>query len=325
MTRVQNYKVLICDDDHGFAKNLKSVFERKAKLLSQENAVEIFFDAVTLYDELVELVRDSEKAQEYQIIFCDLGWGNQNLAGVQILNDFQMSHPYGKTILYTAQDADEIISQTLEWKLHFIDKVIAIQGNNYLDDLFAVVEDLFSKDWKFKPGVLFKGKRMICEEGFEEFSNQYFPHIQTLQKTLGEFLEKCEEPLALNVLFDQKEIQVQFKASKSSQATKKYEALLQNYKRFPRLEQHDLLALSKAKYVEFIKNTYGGFPEMAKARFLDLNNIYRVNRKFKNQDFIVFQFETVLEIMGSSNQDESYTNIKNLLAKPSLLKNLVEK
>lgn len=321
----KTYKILICDDDMSFAQKLKETFSRKTKLLYAEQNTFFEFHIVTVFDELVKLANSPEDAQNFDVIFCDLGWGDQNLAGIQILNDFQLSHPYGKTVLFTAQDEDDIISQTLEWKLHFIDQVVSIHGENYLQTLFEVIENLFEQTFAEQPGVHFKGKRLISNESHAKFCETELLKIQNLQNSLNAFFSQCEEPLALTVNFDHNHVQIQFKASSESKANKRYLELINNFERFSRLELHEVLGLSKPKYFEFIKKTYGGFPEMAKARFLDLNNIYRVNRRFKNSEIIVFQFETILEIIGAKNAEDAHKTLRPLLADTNQLKSLVEK
>ncbi|MBI2341090.1 MAG: hypothetical protein HYU99_12105, partial [Deltaproteobacteria bacterium] len=89
--------------------------------------------------------------------------------------------------------------------------------------------------------------------------------------------------------------------------------LIKSVEQFPRLEPSALLPLNKASYIEFIKKKYGSFPQMAEERGLDLNNIYRVNRRFKGAPFVVFQYDTIQEIVGIYNKAESDRIIGELL------------
>ena len=82
---------------------------------------------------------------------------------------------------------------------------------------------------------------------------------------------------------------------------------------FPRVESHDLLPISKEAYFEFVKEKYGGFPQMAKERGLDLNHIYRVNRKFKNEEYIVYKYDTIREIIGLNDIEACNKVVKGML------------
>ncbi len=98
---------------------------------------------------------------------------------------------------------------------------------------------------------------------------------------------------------------------------KKLDELIRNQHQFPRVSDSTLLALDKIRFFSFIKKNYGGFPQMAEARRLDLNNIYRANRRFKHSYCVVFQYATIKEIVGVVDENESVKLIAKLLAQIS--------
>jgi CheY-like chemotaxis protein len=93
----------------------------------------------------------------------------------------------------------------------------------------------------------------------------------------------------------------------------KFRELVENHRLFPRVGDGALLALNKVRYFTFIKEKYSGFPQMARERGLDLNNIYRANRRFKQSEFVVFQNATVREIVGIADERESAAIIQKLI------------
>lgn len=52
---------------------------------------------------------------------------------------------------------------------------------------------------------------------------------------------------------------------------------------------------------------------MAKARGLDLNNVYRINRRFKNSPFVVLKYDTIQEVTGIQEPDKRTECIKKML------------
>ena len=318
-------QILLCDDDSSFASQVAPRLEREVnnhKAISGNANVEI--TTCTLYGQISEISKASAKAQNYDIILCDLGWGDHNLAGIQILNDFQLSNPEIFAVLYTAQDEDDIIAQTLEWKLNFIDRIIKVDGSEYffemLESIVEVVQTRLGKADKQTP---IKGKRLISETDLETFENSILPDIKSLHGKLMPLIDSAmSKNVDLQVTFSQNKLGLQFKASRADQQEQRYLKLTETLSKFPRLEAHDLVALSKKMYLEFVKKTYGSFPGLADERGLDLNNIYRVNRRFKNLPIIVFRFDTVQEMIGK--KDSSLEDVQNLLASKTLLKCLIE-
>lgn len=108
-----------------------------------------------------------------------------------------------------------------------------------------------------------------------------------------------------------------------SRQNRRYEELLAKVQKFPNLDPHDLIPLDKEAYETFVKDKYGSFPKMASKTGLDLNNLYRVSRRAKNDPFVVFQYETVLEIVGSYNPQEREGIIQKLLFSSEHLKELL--
>lgn len=100
-----------------------------------------------------------------------------------------------------------------------------------------------------------------------------------------------------------------------SKRQKRIEELVFNLKAFPRIEDHDLLPLSKKAYEAFVKEKYGSFPQMAAERGLDLNHLYRVHRKFKEEEYIVYKYDTIREMIGAYNPEECLSTIGKLLWK----------
>lgn len=391
--------ILFCDDDNSFALNQIETLARKLWIRCGIDAATCSFSSISHLSLLKEMSTNPTQAGKWDVIFCDLGWGELNLEGIQILNDFKLNHPLAGTVLYTAQEKDEIIRQTLEWKLSFIDDVIQIKGLDYLDHMLEILLENFHKkrltilslldkretfaqlerflQKKSKSHELLKELSHICEttvvDGY--LFKQIFPECQQLltlpddaaeqkrkqiealveeleseddldsckiqgsrylspelsqklkdmmrqklpllQQDLHPYLiSKTSESLSLQILFSREEIRVSVGKDPLTQRQERCQELLNNLKRFPRLEGHDLIPLNKASYIEFVKKRYGGFPQMAQARGLDLNNIYRANRRFKHAPFVVFKYETIQEILGLYDSHEREQRLGTLVASP---------
>ncbi len=117
----------------------------------------------------------------------------------------------------------------------------------------------------------------------------------------------------------------QNKTIEKNRQKQKLKKWLENIHQFPKIDNHVLLPLSKSAYTEFVKETYGGFPQMARAKGFDLNHIYRVNRKFKHAQFIVFKYDTIKEMVGSYSTDESNEQIRKLLVNSEILQQEIKK
>lgn len=245
-------KILFCDDDAQFAT--ASVVELLKRLSQTCEPGTYSIQPLSNLNQLRKIAKDS--AKQWDIVFCDLGWGDLLLEGIQVLHDIQMANPDSHTVLYTAQDANDLVDQALEWKLHFIDQVFRVDTTHFYKNLAGVIE------------------------GF--LSNQ--------------------------------------DAQLAAQQRKKTTELMDAVERFPNLGPHDLIPLSKSAYITFINEQYGGFPKMAIERGLDLNHIYRVNRRFKNSPYVVFKWETVQEIVGTKDVNERIAQIKPLLCPARLLR-----
>lgn len=399
--------VLFCDDDSQFAANQVESLLRKLKTRYGIEPSHVSITVLTNLKTVKDFAVNTEKLKEFDVIFCDLGWSDLTLEGIQILHDIQMAHPSIYAVLYTAQDEDSIIGQALQWKLDFVDQIIKVDGENYFEKMLQTIRKRFHKKrmdvaWtnntnkikeiltKFfniceQQNSAFEQMKKLCDEKItdsfcfkdifpectqlaflgEKFSSDQFQTKKkfiekildelttsqiendieifgmrhfTEEKDRTEFLirvrskiEKIKEELlnlvqidstgktALDLLISQAGIKINVKPDAKNQNLQRYLSLIEKIKRFPRIEPPDLLALDKALYINFVKGKYGGFPQMAKERNLDLNNIYRVNRRFKRSPFVVFQYDTVKEIIGSYDPKQSESCIKNLLASEKLI------
>lgn len=251
--------ILFCDDNTQFAFNQVETLSRKLKTKYGISPPSLFIETITHLKGIHDLIDNPASLQKYDLIFCDLGWSDLTLNGIQLLHDIQMAHPKIYTVLYTAQDEDAIISQALKWQLDFIDVVIKIDGNDYFNEMLDVIRSRFQRKVDEMTSGVSDGKRV---------------------KLGDHYLNR----------------------------------LIETRQQFPRLDKSDLVALEKSSYIEFVKKKYGGFPQMASQRGLDLNNIYRVNRRFKGASFVVFQYDTIQEIVGIYDKEESDRIIATLLA-----------
>jgi len=394
--------VLFCDDDNQFAQTQSANLSHKllARFGIEEKACRIH--PVTHLNQIRKIATTAEESEKWDVIFCDLGWGSLTLEGIQILNDIQLNNPRILTVLYTAQDENETITQALEWKLNFVDQIIRIDGTDYFKEMLGSLERKFSdkrrcllaqsekegvcrklekflnylddydvasfeellkvNDSKFMNDMLFKyvfpecnlitllnksirteqlryirnslnqlvneydqfslnqivsikGMRTLPKEARDEFSAKVSSLLDEMRQKLLPLLKgQGDEQLAADINMTSRSVELILKANPVSQKMKRYEELIKSLGQFPKIEDHDLLPLSKFAYIEFVKEKYSGFPQMAEARGLDLNNIYRVNRKFKNSSFIVFKFDTIKEIIGIYEKDSQEETIKKLLA-----------
>lgn len=399
--------ILVLDDDNQFAQTQTENLQRKLKTRFGFEESTYFVDKITQLNQIPKKFSGTT----WDIVFCDLGWGDLNLEGIQILNDMKMSKPSVYAVLYTAQDPDdETISQALQWQLNFVDHIIKVDGQTYFEDMLQTVmevfenkrqqiltkidpQDLTVKLEKFvdlaaknqakelsalietpiKDGYQLKhlfpecfflhthadnltpeqkdqalirivdimdgldsmpqehnisiqGLRLLPQESRSMFSDQVMQELKNVQKIIQPLLAiKKNQELAADIQFSSHDVRFKLKSNPIDQKKKKYSELIVNLKRYPRIENHDLLALDKERFIEFIKDKYGGFPQMAEARGLDLNNIYRVNRKFKNLPFIVFKHETIMEIIGIYEPNELKNSLTSLLASKKLIHKIMAK
>ena len=130
--------VLFCDDDNQFAQTQSANLSHKllARFGIEEKACRIH--PVTHLNQIRKIATTAEESEKWDVIFCDLGWGSLTLEGIQILNDIQLNNPRILTVLYTAQDENETITQALEWKLNFVDQIIRIDGTDYFKEMLGV-------------------------------------------------------------------------------------------------------------------------------------------------------------------------------------------
>ncbi|MBF0103762.1 MAG: hypothetical protein HQM16_00415 [Deltaproteobacteria bacterium] len=394
--------ILLLDDDNNFAATQAENIRHRLHASYGLDKEVFFIESSTRLDTITETI----SSRNWDVVLCDLGWGDLNLEGIQILNDIKMSYPSVYAFLYTAQDpSDETVSQALQWKLNFIDDIIPIDEQDYTMRMVANIIDVFERkrslllskkdpedtiklledflkaesvhknkmcEKNFAEGYLFKHVFPEChylaltEPAFaddvagvwrgkvlniiDQLDHQTHEHdvsirgtrllpknqrvavikdlsreLHDIQKRIQPLLNEQAESLAAEICVSQYELSIKIKENPIDQRLKKYNDLILNKKRFPRVEGHDLLALDKTSFIEFIKSTYGGFPQMAERRGLDLNNIYRVNRKFKNLPFIVFKYETIAEIIGIHNPDALNEKIARLLSQERQIRRVVNR
>lgn len=387
--------IVLCDDDSQFAQNQIKELDRKIKTRFMYTDEAVTISSLSQVDQ----IKEKSKQENWDVIFCDLGWGDLTLEGIQILNTVKIEKPQVYTVLYTAQDENDAISQALQWQLDFIDQVIRIEDKDYFSKMLSAVHAVFNQkrdallklvDDEKVVGILeqfvdsssdvdsaqlmklsdseiyngykvkdlfpechflahhgkevnqktydevveyideiierltvgeqqipvhFKGLRLLDSESRSQFVQKMLPVLQDLQSQLPPLLTvDGEEKFAADISVSHRDICLKMKKNPVAQDMKKYNELIMNLKRYPRVEAHDLLPLNKTKFIEFIKETYGGFPQMADARGLDLNNIYRVNRRFKHLPVIVFKNETIQEIVGERDVDRQRTIVTGLLS-----------
>lgn len=398
-------KILFCDDDSQFILTQMDDLTHK---LVQNYGVSPDAIQITPASTLTEIEAHLKNSSiEYDLIFCDLGWSNRTLEGIQILNRFQINFPGIETVLYTAQDETDAIAQALSWEVDFIDHIIRIQDLSYFNSMQAIIWTRFLKkresiltQIKDTENII-KSIRICLEhipiQGTDELSllqqiaNQniatdylfkyLFPEVQliingktrlsvkkqqAIRATLNEILELLDNIESTTINFSglrilPSEKRTQFidqsaqklseiaqllrqtmidfglnhhdcevhispsntefhlKESAKLKTNKRIAELIEKQRDFPKINEHDLLALNKELYIRWVKEKYGGFPQLAKERRLDLNNIYRVNRRFKNKPFVVFKFETIREILGCYDTMELESTLRQLLAQEDLL------
>lgn len=388
--------VLFCDDDNHFALTQAESLQRKLEVRHAITPQACFIQTLSNRDRLLQ-ISSSKEALNWDGIFCDLGWSNRTLEGIQILNNIQMANPHIFTVLYTAQNEDEIIGQTLQWKLDFIDRVIKIGGPDYFEEMLQILHQQFERKrrtimarigkdallhlfeelrqivfhaskeeailklkpmsleksigqyplpvifpehfgvsfsqgslaslqkWVDKmidqidtiqsgPNVLLRGLRLLPRDTRDSFSKLVSGPLGELQSKMLALLETSGQKLAADISIARNEIELKLRPNPQSQQSLWLEELIKNRQRFPNLSPHDLLALKKAAYIEYVLKTYGGFPQMAEERGLDLNHIYRVNRKFKQSPFVVFRYDTVQEMVGLYEEKKRNDVILTILA-----------
>ena len=262
------FYVLICDDDASFARGQASDLKKRLAAWLGEESHLCRIETLSQLAVLRRLSKNPREAIQWDMVCCDLGWGDLTLEGIQVLHDFQLSHPSVFTVLYTAQSENESVGQALEWKLHFVDRVLRVSDRNFFEQLLSLVlEHLQQK--RSTPATLGREKSKLKPD-------------QLRQQRMTE--------------------------------------LMTNLQRFPRLEAHDLLALAKPAYIRFVQEKFGGFPQLAKTTGLDLNNIYRVNRRFKNSPFVVFKYDTIQILFGLFDVQEREKEIARLLCPEDVLR-----
>lgn len=308
--------ILFCDDDDQFAKTQAESLQRKLELRYEITKESCRIEPLSNLERLLKISTGPD-AIAWDCIFCDLGWGNLTLEGIQILNNFQLSHPRIFTVLYTAQNEDEIIGQALRWKLDFIDRIIKIDGAGYFEEMLQIIQERVDQmdAVHASSNVTLRGLRLLPRERRATFSQSAGDRLQELQSKLLELLADGGKDLAAEIAIAKGAVTITLKPDPQTQKTTLLRELSENRRRFPNLEPHALLGLDKALYIEFVVKTYGGFPQMAEKRGLDLNHIYRVNRKFKQDSFIIFRLDTIQEIVGLRDPAASHSVIQKLLVK----------
>ncbi len=382
--------VIFCDDNNQFVSDQVESILHKMQVRYGMGASCLHIIPITNINEIQNLISNPQKLATFDMVFCDLGWSELTLKGVQILHDIKMAHPGIYAVLYTAQDEDAIISQALGWQFDFVDCMIKIEGKDYFEEMIAALHEQFVKkivslipadtvgavcellvedetrlaehcrslrigenlfrdlfpqcaqlvEYKNKlsaskakdiyrsiqdlidrlvesqsrsSDIIITGQNHL--ESTKGHREKLHAHLATLKKEMTFLFELNDAAdIAADISLSKAGMQIKFKPDPKAHLVKRYLDLLEKIENFPKIEDADLLALNKFVYIEFIKKKYGGFPQMAEARSLDLNNIYRVNRRFKQSPFVVFQCFTVREIVGVYDRAESDQIIKNLLA-----------
>lgn len=319
--------ILFCDDDSQFARTQVADLNHQLTIKHGILPTTCILQPMTNLAALRKLAKDPAQALQWDACFCDLGWGDFSMEGIQILHDIQMNNPHIYTVLFTAQDENEFIGQALEWKFHFIDKVLKVGDKQFFNKTAQTILDLFyAKDeGSLGKDIQLSGARMLPATTRDLFLTKAAQELKQLQTFFTGLLKVDKnQKLALDISISSEGMQMKLKQDPSSKRPIIYQELLDKLERFPEIEANDLLALSKAAYIEFVQKKYGGFPQMALERGLDLNNIYRVNRRFKNAPFIVFKYETIQEIVASYNTGESSEEIRKLLCPPALLRKIMQ-
>lgn len=324
--------ILFCDDNTQFAFNQVETICRKLKTKYGVGSASVSVETITHLKPIHDLIANPPILEKYDLIFCDLGWSDLTLNGIQLLHDIQMANPRIYTVLYTAQDEDAIISQALKWQLDFIDTVIKIDGNDYFNEMLEVIRNRFRRKVveivggaevemirkrlamylnPKLPDKIPDDKPVIAGYDFYDLFPGCHQLITGRDKLPAGQAEKIRKQI--EELIDELS-----SASTVKLGDRYLSRLIEVLDQFPRVENSDLLAIKKSSYIEFIKKKYGGFPQMAKERGLDLNNIYRVNRRFKGAPFVVFQYDTIREIVGIYDKADSDRTIAEMLAAKEL-------
>lgn len=298
------FHILVCDDDAHFATN--AVAEIQRRLVSCDLAELVVVQPLSNVVQLQRIAADPASARQWQVIFCDLGWGNLTLEGIQLLHDMQFSNPNIFTVLYTAQKMEGLVGQTLEWKLHFIDRVLPVDPTHFYVEVVAIITERLQEHRAPDGAIAFTGLDRLPPAQRESFVAAARAAFVPLQHALA---DQC----AAEIVLTAESAQVRLKTDPSLHRQKKYAELIAAVEQFPRVAPHDLVPLAKSAYIAFIRARYGGFPQMAAARGLDLNHLYRVNRRFQNAPFVVFKWETIQEIIGSYDAAESLAQVRPLL------------
>lgn len=316
----QAFHILFGDDDRQFLTSTVTHLQRQ--LTTRIPDIDWHITPVSSLAALRKIVTTPQEAQHWQMFFCDLGWGDLNLEGIQILHDMQMNHPHVVTVLYTAQDANQAVDQALEWQFQFIDHVLRVDDSStFRDEVLRVIQEhLMVDDLQFAGEVGFTATHLVPKPQQPAIIDRIAREMRRLQRNLYAALAGTTESLAFELQVAPNQLQVRFRPDPGAEQNQRIAELIDNTSAFPRVAPHDLLPLMKARYIQFIKDTYGGFPAMAKARGVDLNNIYRVNRRFKNAPFVVFKFETIQEIIGIYETEPRIATIQSLLCPASLLR-----
>lgn len=394
--------VLFCDDDNHFAVTQSKSLQHKLETRHGITPAACHIQTLSSLDRLLQ-ISGSKESLEWDCIFCDLGWSNLTLEGIQILNNIQLSHPQIFTVLYTAQNEDEIISQALRWKLDFIDRILKIEDSGYFDAMLQILKERFEnkrskilaqtpkaplmalleelkkivtvssqeqvlrqlKNWlqahtledypfpvlfpkhfthiasgnslemlkgwvetmmdevdaiQSAPNVTLRGLRLLPKESRTAFSQTVGKRLQELQLELISLVENNHKDLSADICIAKGTIEMKLRLDPQTQQSSLFQELTENLRQFPNIAPHALLGLEKASYIEYVLKTYGGFPAMAEERSLDLNHIYRVNRKFKQVPFIVFRFDTIQEIIGIYEAEARNAILQTLLLPPEMLR-----
>src|SRR3989338_7997914 len=317
-------KILLCDDDVQFAQNQTANLLRKLKTRHSLSEGTCWIHPLSNLSEIRKIASNPEEAGEWDAIFCDLGWGDLTLEGIQLLHDIKINHPSIFTLLYTAQYEDEIIGQTLEWKLSFVDRILKVGERGFFEKLMTAVMELLQEEKIPADSVKLIGARLLPDAMSSSHLKKLMTELRYLKGRLQKMLRVTpQETFAAEIDVSSREIRLKLKQDPASQQQQKLQQLLDSLERFPRLSPHDLLPLSKTAYIEFIKKVYGGFPQMAEVAGLDLNNIYRVNRRFKSSPFVVFKYDTIQIILGVLDPANRENQLRELLSPAAVIQKMI--
>ncbi|MDO8493836.1 MAG: hypothetical protein Q7S68_00665, partial [Deltaproteobacteria bacterium] len=240
--------ILFCDDDNQFASSqVADLNERLAKEgITKETCV---IQSLSNLNTLRKMATTPKEALQWDAIFCDLGWGDLTLEGIQILHDIQMTNPHIYTLLFTAQDENEFIGQALEWKFHFIDKVLKVGDKQFFNKMVKTILDLFYEkdEGSIESDIHLSGSRILSPTTRDLLLTKASQELKQLQTFFSELLKTDKEKkLALDISFSSEGMTLKVKKDPASKRPQIFKDLLDKLERFPKIEPHDLLPLSKS-------------------------------------------------------------------------------